>query len=66
MTQAERADRPEEAPAEPPARQPAHDRTSDRASDDDSYCWVCGGPVSKRHCKIVCLRCGFMRDCSDP
>src|SRR5690606_6549305 len=33
---------------------------------DDTYCWLCNGPVVKRHCKIVCLRCGFTRDCSDP
>jgi hypothetical protein len=29
-------------------------------------CWICGAPVNERHCKIACLRCGFMRDCSDP
>jgi hypothetical protein len=34
--------------------------------DDDDYCWVCDAPVIKRHCKIVCPRCGFTRDCSDP
>lgn len=33
---------------------------------DDEVCWVCGGPVLKRHCKIVCRVCGFTRDCSDP
>ena len=33
---------------------------------DDTYCWVCGGAVVKRHCKIVCQSCGFTRDCSDP
>jgi 8-oxo-dGTP diphosphatase len=33
---------------------------------DDTYCWTCGGPVLKRHCKIVCQVCGFTRDCSDP
>jgi 8-oxo-dGTP diphosphatase len=33
---------------------------------DDTYCWVCGGPVIKRNCKIVCQSCGFTRDCSDP
>jgi 8-oxo-dGTP diphosphatase len=33
---------------------------------EDTYCWVCGGPVLKRHCKITCLACGFTRDCSDP
>jgi 8-oxo-dGTP diphosphatase len=33
---------------------------------DDTYCWTCGGPVLKRHCKIICQVCGFTRDCSDP
>lgn len=36
------------------------------SAEDDSYCWMCGGAVEKRHCKIQCLACGFMRDCSDP
>ena len=35
-------------------------------SADDNECWLCGGPVDKRHCKIICLVCGFTRDCSDP
>jgi 8-oxo-dGTP diphosphatase len=34
--------------------------------EDDTYCWMCGAAVEKRNCKIVCLSCGFMRDCSDP
>ena len=33
---------------------------------DDTYCWVCGAPVVKRQCKIICTACGFRRDCSDP
>ncbi len=33
---------------------------------DDTYCWICGAPIVDVHCKIVCKRCGFMRDCSDP
>ncbi len=33
---------------------------------DDTYCWLCNGPISKRHCKIICNQCGFTRDCSDP
>ncbi|MEZ4867783.1 MAG: 8-oxo-dGTP diphosphatase [Caldilineaceae bacterium] len=33
---------------------------------DDTYCWLCQGPVVKRHCKIICQVCGFTRDCSDP
>lgn len=34
--------------------------------EDDSTCWLCGGRVDKRHCKIICRLCGFTRDCSDP
>jgi 8-oxo-dGTP diphosphatase len=34
--------------------------------EDDTYCWLCGAGVEKRHCKIICLSCGFTRDCSDP
>jgi 8-oxo-dGTP diphosphatase len=34
--------------------------------EDDTYCWLCGAEVEKRHCKIICLSCGFTRDCSDP
>ncbi len=33
---------------------------------EDRVCWVCGGPTTYRHCKIVCSVCGFTRDCSDP
>lgn len=29
-------------------------------------CELCGGPTYERHCKIVCLNCGYRRDCSDP
>lgn len=37
-----------------------------KVETDDAQCWLCEEPVIKRHCKIVCQRCGFMRDCSDP
>ena len=33
---------------------------------DVARCELCGGPVLERHCKIVCLECGYQRDCSDP
>ena len=32
----------------------------------NSACELCGGPTLERHCKIICLNCGFQRDCSDP
>ena len=29
-------------------------------------CELCGGPIMERHCKVICLSCGYERDCSDP
>lgn len=29
-------------------------------------CERCGGGMLERHCKLVCVRCGYQRDCSDP
>ena len=29
-------------------------------------CELCGGPIMEHHCKVVCLSCGYQRDCSDP
>ena len=29
-------------------------------------CDLCGHPAIELHCKIRCLNCGYMRDCSDP
>lgn len=52
----------------PPSTRPhtAEALTTGYRPVDDTYCWVCNGPVLKRHCKITCERCGFTRDCSDP
>lgn len=36
------------------------------ADTDDESCWLCGGAVIQRNCKIICTVCGFRRDCSDP
>lgn len=29
-------------------------------------CDLCGAPMLDLHCKLICRRCGFKRDCSDP
>ncbi len=29
-------------------------------------CDLCGVPMQERHCKLLCLCCGYQRDCSDP
>lgn len=36
------------------------------AAPGELRCDLCGAPVLDRHCKIVCLNCGYQRDCSDP
>jgi len=28
-------------------------------------CTICGMPMLANKCKILCLHCGFKRDCSD-
>jgi hypothetical protein len=33
---------------------------------DNLVCEICGGRMVERHCKIVCVNCGYTRDCSDP
>jgi hypothetical protein len=33
---------------------------------DGLSCVVCGGRAEQRKCKIICLNCGYTRDCSDP
>jgi rubrerythrin len=36
-------------------------------SQADIYvCDVCGAEMLEIHCKLICPRCGFTRDCSDP
>jgi 8-oxo-dGTP diphosphatase len=47
-------------PVRPVAAQPGY------RPEDDTFCWLCDGPVVKRQCKIICRACGFTRDCSDP
>lgn len=29
-------------------------------------CDLCGVSMLDLHCKLICRRCGFKRDCSDP
>ena len=43
------------------------DRVGERGLPEGSIpCDVCGGPTREARCKIICLRCGYTRDCSDP
>lgn len=50
---------------------PAERETDARHSIDDHspdipVCDLCGSAMVELHCKIVCPRCGYVRDCSDP
>ena len=33
---------------------------------EDKLCDICGAKATEIHCKIICLNCGYTRDCSDP
>lgn len=52
-------DRPEET-------DPPHRRPSEPGSGTPVACDLCGAPMLEVHCKLVCTRCGYQRDCSDP
>lgn len=36
------------------------------AAEQIYYCDLCGAEMLNLHCKLVCERCGYKRDCSDP
>lgn len=38
----------------------------DPTAPPQRLCDLCRGPVLERHCKVICLNCGYQRDCSDP
>jgi len=37
-----------------------------KLEDAGLRCDVCDGPAYALHCKVICTRCGYTRDCSDP
>jgi hypothetical protein len=39
---------------------------SDAAAEPAPLCDRCGAPMLDRHCRLICMACGFQRDCSDP
>lgn len=56
---------PDDAPArEELDGEEARDHGSGRG--DVHVCEICGAEMFESHCKIICPRCGFRRDCSDP
>lgn len=43
------------------------DRTEPPDVDEEVYyCDLCGDVMLNLHCKLICERCGYKRDCSDP
>jgi len=44
----------------------ARDPMTTTGSAIEDPCDVCGGPTFERQCKVICRRCGYTRDCSDP
>ncbi len=50
-------------PGEPKRRDPEDPPTSAGVT---YLCDLCGAPMLDLHCKLICERCGYRRDCSDP
>ena len=44
----------------------AQEYRSQGFAEAEGVCELCGGPVLDRNCRVVCLKCGYQRDCSDP
>jgi len=54
---------------DPQAKEPAVSRAAGAqpdASAQQPVCDLCGAFMQELHCKLVCPRCGYQRDCSDP
>lgn len=48
-------------PQNKPDQRPAH------SGDQRIHrCVLCGAEMLNKHCKLRCMACGFVRDCSDP
>jgi hypothetical protein len=44
----------------------ANPRTPSSTLPEGERCDICAFPMLDVHCKLICRKCGFMRDCSDP
>jgi hypothetical protein len=38
----------------------------EKGQEDVYLCDLCGAVMLNLHCKLICERCGYRRDCSDP
>ena len=60
-------ERPRDAREEPtPEGSTAGPGDTPRPDDEVFYCDLCGNVMLNLHCKLICERCGYKRDCSDP
>ncbi|MBT8337283.1 MAG: hypothetical protein KJO11_11820 [Gemmatimonadetes bacterium] len=57
---------PDGAPGRTGARAPGENPGRRRPEQAGPVCELCGMAMLDRHCKVVCLNCGYKRDCSDP
>jgi hypothetical protein len=51
---------------EPGGPRPREGSAGPSGAEAEHICDMCGGTMIERHCKILCLQCGYQRDCSDP
>ena len=56
----------EPGPREEAIQRPEGTALSIPAEEQIFYCDLCGAEMLNLHCKLICERCGYKRDCSDP
>ncbi|MEE9555078.1 MAG: hypothetical protein V3W18_12345 [candidate division Zixibacteria bacterium] len=42
------------------------DKYKTEAGPDVYRCDVCDKPMLERNCNLICINCGYTRDCTDP
>ena len=60
------SDGPARSPADGPGPSPPEPEDGTAAHPERFFCDLCGHEMLNRHCKLLCLQCGYQRDCSDP
>lgn len=66
MTKSSGQDRPREDSDGGPAGRPGDGEPSGAPEEQVFLCDLCGNVMLNLHCKLICERCGYKRDCSDP
>jgi len=52
--------------SQPPEAEEGSGKATPNEGKKEISCDLCGSLMLERHCRLLCPRCGYQRDCSDP